>query len=364
MLENQDFRPAQVISPLGETLAMETLRASDATLWGVPRKAERIVAVPAVVGWASIVLLALLVAVLTLSAAFAPYAYAELTSWTDPHTVIAPRPPVLAKGQMIDDYWAVQRIDSRTYAIGEPRYYQGNYAYLILGNKRALLFDSGSGTRDIGYVVVGLTKLPVTVIPSHLHYDHLGGIEPFSSVAMIDLPETRADIVDDRFVPGRYEYLGFVDGRRLPLVHVTEWLKPGSRIDLGGRIVDVIHTPGHTTSSVSLFDPAARQLFSGDFIYPTMLYADLPGASVSAYQKTATTLLATLPPETKIWTAHCCRVGEKPSAPWLTMTDVRDLNRTLKNVETGRVHSTGFYPRIYPINRELSLATGFGWNNR
>jgi glyoxylase-like metal-dependent hydrolase (beta-lactamase superfamily II) len=363
MLENQDFRPAQDIAPLGELLTIEALPRSDAARWGIRRGAGRVVVGQAMLVWAGIVLL-VIAAIAISGAVFAPYVFAELVSTIDPHTIVAARAPALARGQMIDDYWAVQRIDSRTYAIGEPRYYQGNYAYLILGDKRALLFDSGSGTRDIGHVVAGLTRLPVTVIPSHLHYDHLGGVAPFSSVAMIDLPETRADVVNGRFVPGRYEYLGFSDGRRPPSVTVTEWLKPGARIDLGGRIVEVIHTPGHTTSSVSLFDRAGRQLYSGDFLYPTTLYADFPGASLSAYEKTAAALLATLPPDTKVWTAHCCRVGEKPSAPWLTMADIRDLDRTLRDVEAGRAHATGFYPRLYPINRELTLATGFWWNNR
>jgi len=55
-------------------------------------------------------------------------------------------------------------------------------------------------------VVANLTKLPVTVIVSHLHFDHLGGIGPFGHVAMIDLPETRADVSGGFFRPSRYEY--------------------------------------------------------------------------------------------------------------------------------------------------------------
>jgi hydroxyacylglutathione hydrolase len=296
--------------------------------------------------------------------ALAPYLYAELSASLEPHAIIDPAKPDLGEGSMADDYWAVQNIDANTYAIGEPRYYQANYAYLIVGERRALLFDAGSGTRDITGIVARLTRLPVTVMPSHLHYDHTGGIAPFRSIAMIDLPDTRADVTNGRLTPGRYEYLGMIDGLAPPSFSVTEWVKPGSSIDLGGRVLQVLHAPGHTRSSVALYDAATHRLFAGDFIYPTTLYAFLPGASLAAYRATARELLAALPADTKIWTAHCCRAGERMAAPWLTMADLRDLDSALTAIETGESHGSGFFPRRFPVNRQMTLATGFPWNDR
>jgi hydroxyacylglutathione hydrolase len=307
-----------------------------------------------------------------LAAAFAPYVYAELISWLEPHTIVDPAPAKLAKGRMVDDYFAVQDLGGGTFAIGEPRYYQQNYAYLMVGQKRAVLFDSGSGTRDIGPVVHALTHLPVTVMVSHLHFDHLGGLEALDDskvfdiegIAMIDLPETRADLLGRRFTPSRYEYMGFVDGRSPPTIPIDKWLKPGALIDLGGRTLTVLSTPGHTPSSAALFDPQNHRLFIGDYIYPTTLYAFLPGASLSAYHRTAQRLMASLPADTVLWTAHCCRKGEGVSAPWLSMTDLRDLDRALLRVRAGQAKARGFYPRVYPVNEQMTLATGFAWNNR
>jgi hydroxyacylglutathione hydrolase len=304
-------------------------------------------------------------AVLAVAAALgAPYVDAELSPWLEPHAIVDPAPPALAAGAMVDDYWAVQRIDADTIAIGEPRYYQVNYAYLILGRERALLFDSGTATRDIRPIVAALTSLPVTVMASHLHFDHLAGIAAFPSVAMIDLPETRADVRDGVFTPRRYEYLGMVDHLHPPSVRVTQWIAPDGIIDLGGRRLTLLHTPGHTPNSVSLFDAAHRQLFTGDFIYPTTLYAFLPGASLSAYRATARRLLSMLPADTRLWTAHCCRANEKTSAPWLSVQDLKDLDRALADMQSGRVHSTGFFPRRFPVNGQMTIATGFDWNNR
>jgi glyoxylase-like metal-dependent hydrolase (beta-lactamase superfamily II) len=298
-----------------------------------------------------------------LAAAFAPYVFAELLPWLEPHEVLDPAQPKLARGRMVDDYFAVQYLGASTYAIGEPRYYQQNYAYLILGEKRAILFDSGSGTRDISGVVAFITHLPVTVIVSHLHFDHLGGIAPFEDVAMIDLPQTRADVSNGWFTPARYEYLGLFDGREPPSIRVHEWLKPGATIDLGGRTLTILSTPGHTPTSVALFDPAKKWLFIGDYIYPTTLYAFLPGASLSAYQATAQRLLRTLPSDTILWTAHCCRMGEGIAAPWLDMANLRDLDHALTGIRAWKAQPTGVYPWRYPVDNEMKLAAGFPWNN-
>lgn len=295
---------------------------------------------------------------------YAPYAFNEVTALVSSHDIVAAAKPELAAGLMVDDYWAVQTIDAMTTAIGEPRYYQQNYQYLIAGERRALLFDAGSGTRDITPVVRSLTALPVTVMPSHLHFDHTGGIRPFTSIAMIDVPATRADVVGGRFTPGRYEFHGMTDGLDPPTFTVTEWLKPDATIDLGGRTLVVLSVPGHTPTSVALYDATLHQLFAGDFIYPTSLYAFLPGSSLAAYQATTRRLLAILPADTKIWTAHCCRAGETVSAPWLTMQDLRDLDAALSAIRAGQSPSTGFFPRRHPVNDQMTILTGFPWNNR
>ena len=145
---------------------------------------------------------------------------------------------------------------------------------------------------------------------------------------------------------------------------IDDWLAPGAVIDLGGRRLTVLSTPGHTPTSAALYDPDAHSLFIGDYLYPTTLYAFLPGASLSAYQATARRLLSTLPADTVLWTAHCCRKDGGVSAPWLSMADLRALDAALTVVRSGRGTAKGFYPRVFPVNDQMTLATGFPWNNR
>ena len=94
----------------------------------------------------------------------------------------------------LDDYYVVADLGKNTFAIGEPRYGQCNFSYLIIGSARALLFDTGPGVRNIAPIVRQLTSLPVEALPSHLHFDHTGNLARFADVALPDLPALRPAI--------------------------------------------------------------------------------------------------------------------------------------------------------------------------
>lgn len=258
---------------------------------------------------------------------FTPFAIVEAYSWLSYPTVFETPKPGAGESQGVewfDDYYAVERIDAKTFAIGEPRYYQGNYSYLILGERRAILFDSGPGIRDIKLVVEELTDLPVTVVASHLHYDHVGNMDRFDRAATLDAPELREQVDEDGvFEFGRYEHLGFVDGIESPIMRVTDWWGPGEDIDLGGRTVRVPRTPGHTPYDMMLYDEEGGQLFTGDLIYSTTLLIFLPGSSRGDYLDSTSKPLRRLPPDTELLTGHA-GYSEIPSVPRLSVSDLSD----------------------------------------
>jgi glyoxylase-like metal-dependent hydrolase (beta-lactamase superfamily II) len=196
-----------------------------------------------------------------------------------------------------------------------------------------------------------------------LHFDHFNGVAAFERIALVDTERTRAATLDGRFTPGRYEFLGLFDGLQAPSVQVSEWIEAGADFDLGGRALSVISTPGHTAESISLFDAEAKRLFTGDFIYPTMLYAFLPGANLTDYRRTTQRLLNTLPEDTILWGGHCCRRDTGYAAPWLTMQDLRDLDTALEQQANGQLRGDEFFPRRYQVNEQMILGTAFPWNN-
>src|SRR5471032_2870729 len=165
--------------------------------------------------------------------AFAPYIGAEYLL-RQHGAMIGARPSQPVRGRWFDDYFLVETLDASTYAIGEPRYYQGNYSYLLVGSRRALLFDAGTGRRDIVPLVRSLPSLPVTVMPSHLHFDHVGALGHFESTALLDLASLRERVHNGHLTLRRYEFLGFADSQPEPDFAVNEWWVPGSIIDLGG----------------------------------------------------------------------------------------------------------------------------------
>lgn len=307
-----------------------------------------------------------------LALAFAPIVYAEASPVLAAlHLPVKPPPlidgaakPGPALGTVVGGWWRVQQIAPDTYALGEPQDDPDNYEYLLVGQTRALLIDAGTTKRDIRPVLATLTKLPVTVMPTHLHSDHTNGLRHFSSIALVDQPETRAGVRDGQFHFSRYQYMGTSGAHDLPVFPVSEWVKPDAFIDLGGRRVQVLWTPGHTATSISLYEPAAKRLFTGDLIYTTSLYVFMPDFSLSAYAATTKRLLADLPADTVIYGAHCCRNDVPAQAPYLAMSDLRDVGTAVAAIEFGKAKGTGFILRRFPVNSRITLITLYPFGDR
>jgi hydroxyacylglutathione hydrolase len=251
-----------------------------------------------------------------------------------------------------DDYYTLQWLDSRTVAIGEPLYYQQNINYLIIGDERAVLFDAGSGLREILTVVKQLTDKPITFVPSHFHYDHLGDGLPFDNIAIVDLPHISSRVVDNQLSLHWHEHLGSAEGYSTPAFEVSEWLHPGESIDLGNRKLMVLYTPGHSNDSISLYDPVANFLFAGDFIYQGDLFAFLPNSSLGDYEQGASNVLATITADTSVFGAHRLR---PPGTPELNIKHVKDLKLALDRIRSGSLEGEGFYPVTYPVDDDMKL---------
>jgi len=222
-------------------------------------------------------------------------------------------------------WFHVYQIDARTYAISEPKYWQENVSYLLLGSRRALLFDTGPGIYSIREQVRKLTRLPVIAIPSHLHFDHVGDLAEFADVRLLDRPELRAQLHDGYFVEPVRQYM-----LRTPFKYrVHGWVADGQSIDLGQRRVRLVSTPGHTPDSVSVIDEGGMRLFTGDLVNRVVSLFAVPGSDASAAAGSLQHLLSLGHPGSVAYEAH----AEAP----LTWPELQQLAAGIAAIAAGKV---------------------------
>lgn len=194
----------------------------------------------------------------------------------------------------IDDSWfEVYKVAPDVFAIYEPHQSEETIGYLILGQHRALLFDTGMGIGDLKAITTKLTRVPIIVLNSHTHNDHVGDNWQFDTVYGMDTAFTRKNARGSQadakaeIAPG--EVCGPFPAGFDPAGYstrpwkISKWMHDGDRIDLGGRTVEVIATPGHTPDAICLFDRANGLLFTGDTYYPGTIWIYRPETDLAAY---------------------------------------------------------------------------------
>jgi glyoxylase-like metal-dependent hydrolase (beta-lactamase superfamily II) len=232
----------------------------------------------------------------------------------------APAPRAVAPA----GWFHVYALDAHTYAISEPKYWQQNVSYLLIGMHHALLFDAGPGVYGIRAEVERLTKLPIIAVPSHLHFDHVGDLPEFSDVRLLDTPALRAQVHDGYFIEPPLQYMLASPFR----YRIAGWIKDGQIIDLGGRTVRLLSTPGHTPDSVSLVDQDEVRLFTGDLVNRVVSLFAVPGSDVAAAASSLHHLLTFARADTLTYEAH----AEMP----LTRAELEQLASGIAGIAAGR----------------------------
>ena len=197
-----------------------------------------------------------------------------------------------------EDWFQVYRVKDGVYGIYEDGQFEEVISYLIIGQASALLFDAGIGVGDISSVVAQLTDLPVAVLNSHTHYDHVGGNHFFDKIYGTrseysqEHTEGRTNAEVAEFVGEGWVWKPLPKGTTQsnyasrPFV-ISDYVSDGELIDLGGRLLEVILVPGHTPDALVLLDRSNRLMFMGDTFYPATLYAHMGDANFSDYVNSA-----------------------------------------------------------------------------
>jgi hydroxyacylglutathione hydrolase len=150
------------------------------------------------------------------------------------------------------------------------------FMYLLLGSAKALLIDSGdvadAHQMPLAQTVMALlpearpVKMPLLVVHTHSHLDHRLGDTQFAQMANVEVVPADLEHVK--------KFFGFSD-----------WPNGLAQLELGGRTIDVIPTPGHNPNHVSYYDAQTGLFFSGDLFLPGRLIIDDATGDLASAQR-------------------------------------------------------------------------------
>lgn len=214
----------------------------------------------------------------------------------------------------VAEWFSTRLVAPGVWRVAEPGHVN---CWLVEGDERAVLIDTGLGLSDIRAACEPLTDRPIDVFNTHAHFDHVGGDRAFDRVAIHPAGterlalDTPADLLAEylSYVPamvGAYEEIRGVDEEYFELFTSDERIRPlpagvdagswtipgvlpsatvadGDRIELGGRALEVLHTPGHSPDSICLLLADEGILFTGDTVNSGVLYAHLLESDVEAF---------------------------------------------------------------------------------
>ena len=191
------------------------------------------------------------------------------------------------------EWFHIEKIDHDTFAISEYKHWEETHGYLLLGTERAVLIDTGLGVANIKSVVDSITSLPILVITTHVHWDHIGGHKYFRDFAV---HEKEVSWISEKFpiplqmvkenltrkpcdFPSNFSIDSYYVFQGMPSCTIRD----GDRIELGNRSLQVVHTPGHSPGHCCFYEKERGYLYSGDLIYSGCLDAFYPSTNPMDY---------------------------------------------------------------------------------
>jgi glyoxylase-like metal-dependent hydrolase (beta-lactamase superfamily II) len=167
--------------------------------------------------------------------------------------------------------WQVHEYNANFYILRQSPCtdYEKPFVFLLFGKDRAMLVDTGSRN---GNLVPTLqltvknwltrnerTSIPLVVVHTHEHEDHIWGDNAIQTINDPAMPVT--------FIPAEVEATKRFYG-------IANWPTDSGHVDLGGRMIDLVPIPGHSAVSVAFYDRNTGVLLAGDTMYPGRLYVN------------------------------------------------------------------------------------------
>jgi glyoxylase-like metal-dependent hydrolase (beta-lactamase superfamily II) len=216
--------------------------------------------------------------------------------------------------QIASHWFEFEHLGDRITRIWEPhviRVMQCN-VWHVQGRDRDLIIDTGMGLASLTHASAGVFCKPLTAVATHTHLDHVGSLHEFPERVVHTAEADRLQHPSDNFSMLSDDHeVEFIAGLRragyevgptfitalpspdfdlrtfaCPAAPATRLVQEGDVLDLGDRVFEVLHLPGHSPGSIGLWEAATGILFSGDAIYDGPLLDELPGSDIAAYAAT------------------------------------------------------------------------------
>lgn len=258
-------------------------------------------------------------------------------------------------------WFKVYKVGDGVFAIAEPYNFQEVISYLIVGSERNILFDTGMGMDRISAVVKELSPLPVIVINSHTHYDHIGGNNEFDTIYAVDNAYTRNfsssgwthDQVKQEVTPQAfcYDKLPGLDTATYAVLpyhdKIVKFIHDGDTIALGNRTIEIMQVPGHTPDCLALLDRSAGYLWTGDMYYEATIWLFFDGTDLDAFGSSLSRLAALAPQLKTVFPAH-----NKPIA---VPSHLLDATQAFYKIRSGEKKPTPGRSNMHPEDERALL---------
>ncbi len=244
---------------------------------------------------------------------------------------------------MIDGWFKVKQVADKVWAISDNTHVA---SYLVEGEEKALLIDTGWGLGNLAELVQSITSFPLSVVITHGHPDHVCGAFQFADLHISSKDknllnafynrETRKQILENRFkdqTPTNFSKEEWINAKPGSIFTVQE----EDVFDLGGRKLKVLALPGHTQGSICLLDKENKLLFSGDSIQvaPLLMYLDT-SLSLSIYFDSLIHIYSFKDDYSTILPSH----GETPLNRAVLEELINGVSDILKGKQVGKLEHT------------------------
>ncbi|MBU3161712.1 MBL fold metallo-hydrolase [Clostridium frigoris] len=171
--------------------------------------------------------------------------------------------------------------------------------YLVEGDKKAILIDTGTGVGNLSEYVNKLTNKKITVILTHGHVDHASGAPNFDDVYMNHADEEVYKEHNDLTLRKNYvksQYKDFDKIKESDYVQTRSSsfykdLKDGAVFNLGGITLEVYDAAGHTPGQMAILFKEERILMVGDAANQATVLFDKNSLGITSYEKSMRNLL-------------------------------------------------------------------------